>query len=279
MGQATSSLSSEKVILEGHCDKQYEPVKEKLRDMLKNGLEDNLQLCVYVDGKCVIDLYGSATGDMNYDAEKIQVCRKSHSPSNISHNNNLLQTIFSSGKSFESVALAILYDKGLFEYEDKVTKYWPEFGQNGKEDIKISDVCQHRTGLANFFVSPSIRNTWTENIKKNNLGALIEKLKPNYPQLEKHGSKCEYHAFTRGWIINEIIRRIDPKHRTMDEIFREEVNIDGIHITLEENETQKLVGLTQLGVSSTLIESMKPKWAGRRFDPNIFTYGLGFSKF
>ena len=278
MGQATSSLSSEKVILEGHCDKQYEPVKEKLRDMLKNGLEDNLQLCVYVDGKCVIDLYGSATGDMNYDAEKIQVCRKSHSPSNISHNNNLLQTIFSSGKSFESVALAILYDKGLFEYEDKVTKYWPEFGQNGKEDIKISDVCQHRTGLANFFVSPSIRNTWTENIKKNNLGALIEKLKPNYPQLEKHGSKCEYHAFTRGWIINEIIRRIDPKHRTMDEIFREEVNIDGIHITLGENETQKLVGLTQLGVSSTLIESMKPKWAGRRFDPNIFTYGLGFSK-
>ena len=279
MGQATSSLSSEKVILEGHCDKQYEPVKEKLRDMLKNGLEDNLQLCVYVDGKCVIDLYGSATGDMNYDAEKIQVCRKSHSPSNISHNNNLLQTIFSSGKSFESVALAILYDKGLFEYEDKVTKYWPEFGQNGKEDIKISDVCQHRTGLANFFVSPSIRNTWTENIKKNNLGALIEKLKPNYPQLEKHGSKCEYHAFTRGWIINEIIRRIDPKHRTMDEIFREEVNIDGIHITLGENETQKLVGLSQLGISSTLIESMKPKWAGRRFDPNIFTYGLGFSKF
>ena len=279
MGQATSSLSSEKVILEGHCDKQYELVKEKLRDMLKNGLEDNLQLCVYVDGKCVIDLYGSATGDMNYDAEKIQVCRKSHSPSNISHNNNLLQTIFSSGKSFESVALAILYDKGLFEYEDKVTKYWPEFGQNGKEDIKISDVCQHRTGLANFFVSPSIRNTWTENIKKNNLGALIEKLKPNYPQLEKHGSKCEYHAFTRGWIINEIIRRIDPKHRTMDEIFREEVNIDGIHITLGENETQKLVGLSQLGISSTLIESMKPKWAGRRFDPNIFTYGLGFSKF
>ena len=257
MGQATSSLSSEKVILEGHCDKQYEPVKEKLRDMLKNGLEDNLQLCVYVDGKCVIDLYGSATGDMNYDAEKIQVCRKSHSPSNISHNNNLLQTIFSSGKSFESVALAILYDKGLFEYEDKVTKYWPEFGQNGKEDIKISDVCQHRTGLANFFVSPSIRNTWTENIKKNNLGALIEKLKPNYPQLEKHGSKCEYHAFTRGWIINEIIRRIDPKHRTMDEIFREEVNIDGIHITLGENETQKLVGLSQLGISLACLGKLR----------------------
>ena len=68
------TTSSEKVILEGYCDKQYEPVREKLKGMLQNGLEENLQLCVYVDGKCVIDLYGSAIGDKNYDAEKIQVC-------------------------------------------------------------------------------------------------------------------------------------------------------------------------------------------------------------
>ena len=276
MGQGTSS---EKVILEGHCDSQYDPVKEKVQDMLKNGLEENLQLCVYVDGKCVIDLYGSATGDMNYDAEKIQVGSIFHWLNHYLISNNLLQAIFSSGKSLESVALAILHDKGLFEYEDKVTKYWPEFGQNGKEDIKISDVCQHRAGLANFLVGPTIVSTWTENIKKNNLGALIEKLKPNHPHLEKHGSKCEYHAFTRGWIMNEIIRRIDPKHRTMDEIFREEVNIDGIHITVDENDAQKLVGTSQLGISSTLIESMKPKWAGRRFDPSIFTYSLGLSKY
>ena len=68
MGQTASS-----VILEGHCDKKYEPVKEKVREMLKNGLEENLQLWVYVDGKCVIDLYGSAIGDRSYNAEKIQV--------------------------------------------------------------------------------------------------------------------------------------------------------------------------------------------------------------
>ena len=70
MGQNTSS---EKVILEGDCLEQYEPVKEKLKDMLENGLEENVQLCVYVDGKCVIDLYGSAKGDKNYNAESIQV--------------------------------------------------------------------------------------------------------------------------------------------------------------------------------------------------------------
>ena len=51
MGQSTS-----KVYLEGFCDKQYEPVKQKVQEMLDHGAEENLQLCVYVDGKCVIDL-------------------------------------------------------------------------------------------------------------------------------------------------------------------------------------------------------------------------------
>ena len=71
------------------------------------------------------------------------------------------------------MALAILHSKGLFEYDDQVTKYWPEFGQNDKQDIKISDVCQHRAGLANFSQVPSIKDMWTENIKTNMLGALI----------------------------------------------------------------------------------------------------------
>ena len=84
------------------------------------------------------------------------------------------QTIFSSGKSLEAVALAVLHNKGLFEYNDKVTKYWPEFGQNGKEEITIADVCQHRAGLANFSESPSIKDAWTDHIKQNRLGALIE---------------------------------------------------------------------------------------------------------
>ena len=178
----------------------------------------------------------------------------------------------------EAVALAVLHNKGLFEYGDKVTKYWPEFGQNGKGDITIADVCQHRAGLANFSEAPSIKDTWTENIKQNHLGALIEKLEPNWPMLAKHGSKCEYHAFTRGWILNEIIRRIDPMHRTMDEIFKEEVKIDGIHITVDDNAKQKLVEQSSIGIVSTLIESMIPKWAGRRIGPNFFNLAQGISK-
>ena len=46
--------------------------------------------------------------------------------------------------------MATLFDKGLFNYEDTITKYWPEFAQNGKENVKICDVLRHESGLAYF---------------------------------------------------------------------------------------------------------------------------------
>ena len=173
----------------------------------------------------------------------------------------------------------MLHDKGLFEYDDCISKHWPEFGQNGKEEIKISDVCQHRAGLANFSEAPSIKDAWTENIKKDQMSSLIEKLKPHYPQhLEKHGSKCDYHAITRGWITNEIIRRVDPKHRTMHEIFKEEVNIDGIHITVDEEAAEKLVPETFITNGFVFGQLMLPKWAGRKIEPNLISYAKMIGK-
>ena len=66
--------SSEKIKIDGICEKQYEPVKEHLLEMLTKGKEENVQLCVYVNGKCVVDLYGTAVGDTNYNHDKLQVC-------------------------------------------------------------------------------------------------------------------------------------------------------------------------------------------------------------
>ena len=71
MGQAPSS---DKIQIGGFCEKQFEPVKKHFIKMLTKGKEENVQLCVYVDGNCVVDLYGTAIGDKEYNQEKIQVC-------------------------------------------------------------------------------------------------------------------------------------------------------------------------------------------------------------
>ena len=176
------------------------------------------------------------------------------------------------------MVLARLYDKGLFEYDDKITKFWPEFGQNGKADFKISDICRHKVGIPHLPNPPSIQDTWTENIKLNKMSELIETVEPKFPNLDKFGSKADYHAFTRGWILNEIVRRIDPQGRTMDEILREEIKIDGIHITVNEEEKRKLVPQTSISIGYTLAQSVIPKCAGRRIEPNIITIGKVFCK-
>ena len=64
-----------KAKIEGYCHEDYEPVKKQFEHMIKKGIEENAQLCVYVGGDCVIDLYGSAKGEEEFNGDKITVCQ------------------------------------------------------------------------------------------------------------------------------------------------------------------------------------------------------------
>ena len=75
MGQS-SSVNPRNVHLSGYCDFRYTPVRNHLKNQLLKGDEKNVQLCVYVNGKCVIDLYGTSIGDLDFNREKIQVSHK-----------------------------------------------------------------------------------------------------------------------------------------------------------------------------------------------------------
>ena len=70
-GGNTASRMNPKVV--GFCDPKYEKVKKHLENMLVNGSDENFQLCVYVEGKCVIDLYGISDENSSYNANKTQV--------------------------------------------------------------------------------------------------------------------------------------------------------------------------------------------------------------
>ena len=56
-----------------------------------------------------------------------------------------------------------------------------------------------------------LSDAWTENIKQNKVGQLIEKQSPHFPNYEGSDSKTDYHALTRGMVVNEIVRRLDPQ--------------------------------------------------------------------
>jgi polyphosphate kinase len=80
-----------------------------------------------------------------------------------------------------------------------------------------------------------IEDMYTENIKNNSIGKVIETDTCTYMD----GFKRRYHAISRDWISNEIFRRVEPAGRTMGEYLREEINpLLGTQIILGANEEE-----------------------------------------
>ena len=40
-----------------------------------------------------------------------------------------------------------LYFRGLLDYKEKICKYWPEFAQNGKENVTIEHLMLHSVSV------------------------------------------------------------------------------------------------------------------------------------
>ena len=50
-------------------------------------------------------------------------------------------------KAAVALCAHVLIDKGLLNSQEKVTKYWPEYGKNGKEDTTVEMLLNHSAGL------------------------------------------------------------------------------------------------------------------------------------
>lgn len=236
--------------VKGDVARGFESVKQLFEQQMQTLAEENAQLCVYHRGKKVVDLWASPAGDESFTADSIV-------------------NIFSSGKSLEAIAVAMLVDRGLLQYEAKITQYWPEFGTNGKEGITVADVMRHETGLANFDTSLDAADLFTENIKKNAVGQVIEQHGLNY----RSDGKREYHAITRGWIVNELFRRVDPEGRTIGEFLQQEIagplDVD-VMVGVPEQERQRMYPVKPLGFGYQMLQSLLPRFLGRRVLHNVF---------
>ncbi len=245
-------MTAANIQFNGSVKPGFEPVRDLYEHNMRTYHEHSTQLCVYHRGEKVVDLWASADGDAAFDADS-------------------LVNVFSSGKSLEAIAMASLYDQGLLDYTDKIATHWPEFAANGKGEVTIADLMRHESGLASFDTSLPPADLLTDNIKQNAVGAVIEKQAQHFP--EGTDSKREYHAITRGWVANEIFRRLDPKGRTIGEFLREELSgplgID-VHIGVKDDHIPRIKKGYTLGFGFIFKESLKPKFLGRRIELNFF---------
>ena len=132
---------------------------------------------------------------------------------------------------------------------------------------------RHEGGLTTFKHSFQWNEFSREDIKKNVIGRVIEQCKAEFPRNHSNPddtiSKRSYHTHTRGLILNEIVRRVDPKGRTIGEICREDFKLDDIYCGLDDDKFNRL---TKLGANTygwVATQSMLPYFFGAKVDISI----------
>ncbi len=239
---------SPKLVINGEVKPGFESVKKLFRQQFLDGRGENSQVCVYHNGEKVVDLWGTAVGDRDFDG-------------------NSIMTIFSSTKSVAAIVFACLVDKGLVQYDQKIAKYWPEFAKNGKEDITVEQLLRHEAGLGQWIGKFKFEDLLTENIKKNAIGKVVEEESCHFPP-EKMNTKREYHGMSRGWILNEIFRRVEPSGRTIGEYLKDEIAgpLDlNVYIGAPD-EGKRNHDLTCRGMGSTMLHSVLPSFISKKVE-------------
>ena len=240
------TTAARRCVIQGTVAPGFESVQRVYEHELSTTAEENTQLCVYHKGERVVDLWASASDDPCFSADS-------------------LVNVFSSGKSLAAIAIASLVGRELLHYDARIVDVWPEFGGEGRGELTIADVLRHEAGMAAFTTSLDPEDLLTSHIKQNRIGRIIQ----DQPVRFRKGNRGrrEYHAVTRGWILNEIFRRVDPRGRTIGEFLKQEIreplSADAI-IGVEESELERISKISPLGFGFQLRESFKPRAAGRR---------------
>ncbi|KAI8643602.1 beta-lactamase/transpeptidase-like protein [Parasitella parasitica] len=183
--------------IHGFVDDNYKETYNVFVDNIKKGREVGAGLTVYVDGKKVVSLQGGWQ-----DVEN-----------KIEYTNNTLQMVFSSTKALSAIVIAQLVDQGLLSYDERISTYWPEFAQNNKENVTLMDLMRHTAGIGALDTPLSMANVSDPVV----FAEILASQPHNFDGKPVHS----YHAITQGWYQNEIIRRVDPQHRTIDDFARE----------------------------------------------------------
>ncbi|CAF0863534.1 unnamed protein product [Adineta ricciae] len=183
--------------IDGSVGNGWEFVRDLFKENFIKERDLGAQLAIYHQGELVVDLWGGWF-DRSYTKR---------------YDNNTLQIVFSSSKGVVAIAAALCVQRGLLSYSDLVTKYWPEYGKYGKDNTTVADILSHRAGLPTDPSPIEIMFNWT---------AVIHQLENSAP-LWPPGSSSSYHALTYGWLAGELIRRVDPKKRSVGQFIQDEL--------------------------------------------------------
>ena len=206
---ATASPSTQ-----GHVAPALGPVRRVFSENFAHRGELGGACCAYHRGEKVVDLWGGvrnkATGDP-WEQDTMVI-------------------VHSATKGLAAMTLAIAHSRGWLDYEERVCAYWPEFAQQGKQQITVRQLLAHQAGL--FVLDEPVSRSLVADLDR--LAVVLARQKPAW----EPGTRQAYHGITLGFYESELLRRIDPQHRSLGQFFQDEIasplGLD-VYIRLPEN--------------------------------------------
>jgi CubicO group peptidase (beta-lactamase class C family) len=186
-------------VISGHVKPGFEAVREAFVENFTNRNELGAACCIYYRGEKVVDLWGGIRNKLTGEPWE----------------ENTMVIVFSATKGLSGLAMALAHSRGLFDYDERISKYWPEFAQHGKDKITVRQLLAHQAGLFAF------DETGDRSIiaDPDRLAMVLARQKPAY----EPGTQQVYHGITLGYYESELLRRVDPKHRSLGQYFQEEI--------------------------------------------------------
>ena len=186
-------------MIQGHVSRGFEAVREAFSENFSRRRELGGACCVYHRGEKVVDLWGGvrtkSTGEPWEEGTMVLV--------------------YSATKGLAAMTLAVAHSRGWLDYDERISTYWPEFAQQGKEAITVRQLLAHQAGL--FTLDEPVDRGVVANLDR--LAVVLARQRPAW----EPGTRQAYHAITLGYYESELLRRIDPQHRSLGQFFQDEI--------------------------------------------------------
>jgi CubicO group peptidase (beta-lactamase class C family) len=194
-----STATLDRVMVEGRVGNGFEAVREAFAENFARRGELGGACCAYLRGEKVIDLWGGTRNKQTSEPWE----------------RDTMVLVNSTTKGLAAMTMAIAHSRGWIDYEAPVCRYWPEFAQQGKEQITIRQLLAHQAGL--FVLDEPVDRSLVADPDR--LAVVLARQKPAW----EPGTRQGYHAITLGFYEGEILRRVDPRHRSLGQFFQDEI--------------------------------------------------------
>ena len=183
----------------GHVSRGFEAVHNAFVENFVERGELGGACCAYYRGEKVVDLWGGVRNKQPGEPWE----------------RDTMVIVHSASKGLAAMTLAIAHSRGWLDYEQRVAHYWPEFAQNGKENITVRQLLAHQAGL--FAIDEPVDRSVVADLDR--LAVVLARQKPAW----EPGTRQAYHALSLGFYEGELLRRIDPQHRSLGTFFQDEI--------------------------------------------------------